>query len=354
MLTISKYNRGDYVRITTDDEQEEVLFAAGFNDGNIRLYSFALKKQQEVELNLKQTFEKKHESSVNSLLQFEHFSNLLASASYDQSIQIWYRDSNSDEFKFKQTLADGHTSHVVKLVDLTKTLISKSHRAIIDDQLLMGSCSADKKIIIWHKPASSSDDSEHKFTKRQLLTDPNLNFMQDLIYLTSYNVLVSGCYESASKINVIRFWSNDGEKFDVMHKENPLQVNSNIWSFLEMVEHSLMITGHQDGSILVWKQNVLNQFEIAQTLSGFHRSEVYCLLKIKKKINDQLEFVSGSYDSSLNVFAFDASKNEFVHRQKIEKHNSFVWSLISLVSKTDTTIFASSSQDKTLKIWSTS
>jgi WD40 repeat protein len=218
----------------------------------------------------------------------------------------------------------------------------------------MGSCSADKTIIIWHKPASNDIDTVGTFSKRQLLTDPSLNFMQDLIYLSSHNELVSGCFESASNMNVIRCWSYDEGKFEANQKGNlHLEAHSNVWSFMYLVEHILMITGHQDGSIRVWKRNnELNQFEIAQTLSGHHRTEVYCLLKLAKKTNDQLEFVSGSYDSNLNVFAYDASKHEFVHKQKIEAHNSFVWSLVSLVSKNDATIFASSSQDKTLKIWS--
>ena len=317
------------------DENEMVV---GFGDGTIKLYDIHPSFSS---MNLKQDFEKKHSKWIKHLLRVGK--NLIASASGDSRIMLWSRSLNEKQFRHSQTLEQGHTNWVFKLVDLSPLLYSEQKSQTIE--FMMASCSNDYTIIVWHKLKN-----EEKFQKRQVLEgqfsgfNPFRKCISDLIFIQDKCELISASFDQT--ITVCSFIRN---QFDLIQT---LKTNSSVWSIVELKTSQRVASGQRDGSIIIWGKKEVNgqgEYERKQKLTGYHSIyAVNCLMELKAMNG----LVTGSYGCKINIFFYDTNKEKYFYRQTLDSHTGWIECLIDLANKSDESLFASASRDNSIKIWS--
>jgi len=164
-----------------------------------------------------------HTNIVRSLVIYEKDSKkFLASGSYDTTVKLWDLNKKS----FIKTLK-GH-SHRIRSV----TVFYK------DETPYLASGSRDKTVRIWNLSNKKLEES--------LLG--HLNSVLSLATLCMKNI----CLASGS-IDTIKLW--DLKNYYLL---KTLDITSPAWSltFYESIDASLLISGHKDGSIVVWSDKL--------------------------------------------------------------------------------------------------
>ena len=241
-----------------------------------------------------------HEGAITSLKSFD---NILASASLDKTIQIWYFSFFKSSIEIKRA----HTDSINALCSLASGLIATA--------------SNDKTIKIWKKT------NENSFQLSATLTG-HTDYANVLIELKN-NSLVSGSSDESIKV-----WNQINESaFECVATLNH---NSQV-SSLAIYENSLFISGHLDGSIQIRNQT---SFVLLQTLAEhtyWVRSMIFLNNKNLASCSDDTKIVIWK---KINETSFQLSKT-------LTQHTSYVPSLVILPNNR----FASASWDRSIRVW---
>jgi len=239
-----------------------------------------------------------HEKAITSLISFN---NILASASLDNTIQI-------RPFSFIKLLIEKKKAHLNNVNVI----------CVLENGLI--ATTSDNQIKIWKK-----------------INNNSLEFIQNLIEHTDWvSALISlknSSLLSGSLDKSIKVWNQKNETtFECIAT---LYQERKIWS-LAISGSNILITGHEDGSIRIRNQT---SFVLFQTLK---QQDCVRFIIVLSKGN----LASGSYDEIIMIWQ-KINETSFKLSKTLTEHTSKLTSLVALPNN----IFASSSEDKTIRIW---
>ena len=110
-----------------------------------------------------------------------------------------------------------------------------------------------------------------------------------------------------------------------------------------------LVSGHSDGTVMIWRRTSENQYELNQTLKGIHLDWINCLLELSGDLRN--EIVSHSLDKKMNSFSYDPLKEAFELERACELKNE-IKAMIDLSNKERTLIACSYSDINLVEIWS--
>ena len=272
----------------------------GGEDGKICLY-------ETMSFKLKQTFQNKHSSFVNCLIELN--SNELASASDDKTIIIWSK-SNSNSFEYKQTLKE-HSSYVYQLIKIPN-----------DNDLLFGSCSSDKTIILWSKQYQPKIKLEHN------------DYLWCLLYIEKTRELISG---SSSSFIFIYNLNEKKPKQIINTKEE-----CSVFSLCEIKER-MFACGHQNGTILIYGSKLNNiNYELIQKIKECNK-RITDLIYIK---TNKLLISSCYRENKIDLFKMKEEEDQFELNETLQ-HKS----VRALIEMPNEILISGSWDEKSIKIW---
>ncbi len=304
----------------------ETLLISGSKDTTIRLWdseSFTHKATMYY-----------HEDSVNSLLVLPN--KVLASGSCDNKIIIW----NLNTFEVK-LLLKGHQGCVNALIFYNSNkLISGSadQMIIIWDisnnfkltEMLRSHCGSINSLIIHQEKivSASSDKSIKIWSKYELSIEESAAHSQGIksICILNDGLIVTGSFDYTIKI-----WKPNNQTLDLIqtikaHYGNIFSLNCENQSF---------ISASDDLTVKLWKKNRRNYFESEATFNN--NNPVISSSVLKSFI------ICGDSIGKIHIL----NKSSLITVDSLRGHIGPIWFLVSLSSQK----FASSSEDKTIKIW---
>lgn len=287
--------KGHTEKIVSLIELSSGKLASGSYDNTIRIWDIENNREEKLI---------KERGKVFCLLEFEE--NKLLCGISDNCINLWDINSEDDNCQFSFT---GHKLWVNSLVKLNNNYFA--------------SASNDSKIKIWD------------YNNRKCLNTlkGHTDCILSLILLKNNNYLCSGSVDLT-----IRIW--DWENSTCL---NVLRGHNNWVKCICELSNGIILSGSDDYTIKLWKD-----YYNINTLKG-HSNSIRALCQI----NDNY-FASGSFDSTIKIWEINSWKCILT----LYGHESNIICLISLNNKNEDinnyskiNYIASSSNDKTIKIW---
>jgi len=318
----------DYVYVL-EYSRESNLLISGSKDTTIRLWDTSSSFSLITTLYY-------HEDSVNSLLILQN--QTLISGSCDNKIAVW----NLNTFKVNLEL-EGHTGCVNALVlyNSDKYLVSGSTDTtiIIWDvlnnfkitEILKGHENSVNSIAIYQENiVSASSDKSIRFWSKYELSFEKLSAHSESIWkmcVLNDGLIVTGSYDSKIKI-----WKQTNQTIELV--ETLSERFGFIYS-LKCLSDQKFISSSSDKTVKIWQKSEKNTFECIKTI--YHDSQVFSLSILNNLI------ISGESKGKINIW----NESSFELISNFSGHNEGIWFMVSLNNQS----FASSSTDKTIKIW---
>lgn len=302
------------------------LLASCSGDKTIRIWG----KENEKWI-CKSVLEEGHSRTVRSVA-WSPCGNYLASASFDGTTSIWNRSSG--EFECIATL-EGHENEV-------KSVCWNTSGSLI------ATCSRDKSVWIWEV---EDDDFECVSVLNRHTQD-----VKRVLWHPSKEILASCSYDDT--INMYKEDDDDWTSFATLKGHS-----STVWAISFDKTGDRLVSASDDKTLKIWqcfypgnKEGTMTTgndpaWKSVCTLSGYHKRTVYDV----DWSSETGLIVSGSADDSIKIFKEDTSSDnkespifnlvtsiEEAHSQDI---NCVKW------NPTDSTLFLSSSDDGSIKLW---
>ncbi|KAL7930204.1 hypothetical protein V8C35DRAFT_324624 [Trichoderma chlorosporum] len=234
-----------------------------------------------------------------SSVTFSHDSSLIASGSSDTTIRLWRTDTG----ECMKTL-EGHIDKVLSVVF--------SH-----DSSLIASGSLDKTIRLW-----STDTGDCIQT-----LEGHSNDVWSVVFSHDSSLIASG-----ECMKTLKGHSDD------------------VWSVVFSHDSSLIASGSLDCTIRLWRTDT---GECIKTLKGHHRSITSVVFS-----HNSLHIASGSDDCTIRLWRAATGEciktleghSDYILSATLKGHVSHIW---SVAFSHNSSLIASGSNDKTIRLWST-
>jgi len=272
----------------------------------------------------KAILEESHSRTIRALA-WNHSGSLLASASFDSTINIWKRNKNS-EFECIASL-EGHENEV-KSVSWS---ISGNYLA---------SCSRDKTIWIW------DIEGESEFSCNNVLQGHTQD-VKMVKWSPIDDVLFSCSYD-----DLIKIWKYEDSQEDWICANTLSAHSSTVWAIDITSDGKYFVTCSDDRSIILWRiidtnyKNII----IQQKILDAHLRPIFSV-----SINfDNKLIASGSSDNTITIWRiiYPLKDNENAKLEVIENiHDSHSEDINCIAWHKEKNILASCADDCLINIW---
>lgn len=249
-----------------------------------------------------------HEGSVTDI-DFSRYGEILASASADNSVRLWYKDGTETKVLRK------HSEQVSQVV-FSPT-----------DQTLV-SVSIDGMVNVWGRDGNFIDTLQHPSkieNKENSYRRDRIEFSDDGKIIT----LVSEINDHDKSTSTMKWWNDKGEELPPIDKQGSWEFDKASFS----PESETMAIVHQVHDLNLWSWDGSNM----RTFSG-HTDKINSVSVSR----DEKRLASASDDNTVNLWSLDGHLlKPLPHKDKVN----------SVSFSPDSQILASGSNDNTMKVW---
>ena len=317
-----KINQAHYDWITDIEwSNSSDFFLTSSNDFTLKIFNAKDGKQKSILSG--------HNANINSC-SFQY--GCAVSTSSDGSVKIWSHKGH------EITTLKGHQNRVngcdlfVKLKQKESISKTKNNEIEIDDQN-----DIENNQTSWSEKVQENEwTNKHKNSSIQ-----KDNFIIDDVYLVT-----------VSDDSTIRLWKPIESDYLINLEGHNDKINS-----VSLSKDGILASASSDSNVNLWNlKPFFNKISSGQLLDNSlqhknHNSQVTCLF-IGKKSNI---LISGSHDGQLIIWQLEYDEDYLrgiTYKYDIKAHENSCTSICILEEKNDEIKFASSSNDKTIKIWS--
>ena len=251
---------------------------------------------------------------------------LVVSASNDFKVRVWIQDKES--YRLLQVLK-GHSWQVTSV-------------SVSDDGKKIFSVSADQNGIVW---MTKPDSESPHYTQNQILTG-NPNIVQEGAMSKNGNTLVMCGFDDdlfvfeRKNINTKPSVDDDHSIQPVIYHKDHIQA---LVTLATTEDGKFLFSGNNEGSIFVWKKNLVGKLELFQLLSKIHEKKVRKILVTPSGST----LLSASEDGKIQIFT-KILEGKYQRSQILEKHKKGVLDLA--LTKDGETLF-SAGRDDVIMVW---